>query len=140
MGRNEDTLGVLSPRVGRAGVNRLGNTIPVFRVHKMRETDEDHGAGDSGHVLVDYDRESSVFMKGLSLGTRGSCTVSTSAAVVPVVRGSIACHLKRRMPWDEHGCSRQYVVDAGSGCNGPECEVVVLCCNVEPLAAVILGK
>ena len=37
------------------------------------------GAGGSGHVLVNYDRESFI-MTGLSLGPRGSGAVNTVAA------------------------------------------------------------
>ena len=70
----------------------------MVRVHAMHEASGDDGVGGSGHVLVNYDRESSVFMTGLSLGPRGSCAVNTSAAAVPVVCGSIAVTLKGARP------------------------------------------
>ena len=38
------------------------------------------GQGVSGHILVNYDRESSVVMTGLSLGPMGSGAVNTVAA------------------------------------------------------------
>ena len=71
-------------------MNSLGSAIPVTRVHEMHETGEGDGIRGSEYILVNYDRESSVFMTGLSLEHRGSCAVSTSAAAVPVVNGSIA--------------------------------------------------
>ena len=66
------------------------NAIPVVRVHPIHEAVEDDGAGGSGHILINCDRESFIFMAGLPLGLRGSCAANTSAAVVPVVNGSIA--------------------------------------------------
>ena len=51
----------------------------MARVHAIREAGEDDGAG-SEHVLVDCDRESSVFRTRLSLELRGSGTVNTMAA------------------------------------------------------------
>ena len=68
----------------------LGNAIPVVRVHAVHEAGKDGGEGGSGHILVIYDHESSVFTTGMSLGPSGSCAVSTSAAAVLVVNGSIA--------------------------------------------------
>ena len=53
--------------------------MPVFRVHAIHEGYEEDGAGDSGHILVNYDRESSV-MTGQSLGPRGSCAINTVAS------------------------------------------------------------
>ena len=44
----------------------------MVRVHAMHEGCEEDGAGGSGHILVNYDRESSVFMTGLSFEPRGS--------------------------------------------------------------------
>ena len=52
----------------------------MVRVHAMHEGCKEHGAGGSGHILVNYDCESSVFMTGLSLGPRGSGAVNTVAA------------------------------------------------------------
>ena len=52
----------------------------MVRVHAVHEGCEEDGAGGSGHVLVSYDRESSVVMTGLSLGPRGSGAVKTVAA------------------------------------------------------------
>ena len=49
-------------------------------VHAIHEGCGENGAGGSGHILVNYDRESSVFMKELSLGPRGSGAVNTVAA------------------------------------------------------------
>ena len=46
----------------------------------MRKASEDDGAGCSGHVLVDCDRESSVFRTGLYLEFWGSGAVNTVAA------------------------------------------------------------
>ena len=46
----------------------------------MNEGCEEDKAGGSGHILVNYDRESSVFMAGLSLAIRGSGAVNTVAA------------------------------------------------------------
>ena len=51
----------------------------MVRVHAMHETCEEDDAGGSGHILVNYDRESSVFMTGLSLEPRGSGAVNTLA-------------------------------------------------------------
>ena len=78
--RGEDTLGVLSPSVGGEGYTSLRNVVPVVRIHEMYEGCEEGGAGGSGHILVNYDRESSVLMTGLSLGPRGSGAVKTVAA------------------------------------------------------------
>ena len=51
----------------------------MVRVHAMHKGCEEDGAGGSGHILANYDRESSVFMTGLSLGPRGSGAVNTVA-------------------------------------------------------------
>ena len=52
----------------------------MVRVHAMHEGCEEDGAGGSGHILVNYDREYSLVMTKLSLGPRGSGAVSTEAA------------------------------------------------------------
>ena len=52
----------------------------MVRVHAIHEGCEEDGAGGSGHILVNYDRESSVVMTELSLGPRGSGAVNTVAA------------------------------------------------------------
>ena len=52
----------------------------MARVHAMNEGCEEDGAEGSWHILVNYDRESSVFMTGLSLGPGGSGAVNTVAA------------------------------------------------------------
>ena len=52
----------------------------MVRVHAIHESCGEDGAGGSGHILVNYDRESSVVMTGLSLGPRGSGAVNTVAA------------------------------------------------------------
>ena len=52
----------------------------MVRVHVMHESCEEDGAGGSGHILVNYDLEFSVFITGLSLGPRGSGAVNTVAA------------------------------------------------------------
>ena len=49
-------------------------------VHAMHEGCEENGAGGSGHILVNYDREASVVMTGLSLEARGNGAVNTVAA------------------------------------------------------------
>ena len=54
--------------------------MPVFRVHAIHEGCEEDGAGGSGHILVNYVRESSVVMTGLSLGPRGRGAVNTVVA------------------------------------------------------------
>ena len=46
----------------------LENDIPAVHVHAVYGADEDDGAGGSGHILANYDRESSVFMTVLFLG------------------------------------------------------------------------
>ena len=46
----------------------------------MHEACEEDGTGDSGHILVIYDRESSVVLTGLPLGPRGSGAANTVAA------------------------------------------------------------
>ena len=51
----------------------------MVRVHAIHEGCGEDGAGGSGHILVNYDRESSVVMTGLSLGPRGSGAVNTMA-------------------------------------------------------------
>ena len=79
-GRGEDTRGVLSSSAACAASSSLGNAIPVARVHAMHEACEEEGAGGSRHILVNYDRKSSVFITGLSLGPRGSGAVNTVAA------------------------------------------------------------
>ena len=53
----------------------------MVRVHAIHDGWEEDGAGGSGHILVNYDRESSVVMTGLSLGPRGSGAVNTVAAI-----------------------------------------------------------
>ena len=52
----------------------------MARVHAIHEGCGEDGAGGSGHILGNYDRESSVVMTGLSLGPRGSGAVNTVAA------------------------------------------------------------
>ena len=52
----------------------------MVRVHAIHEGCEEDAAGGSGHFLVNYDRESSVVMTGLSLEPRGSGAVNTVAA------------------------------------------------------------
>ena len=52
----------------------------MVRVHAIHESCGEDGAGGSGHILVNYDRESSIVMTGLSLGPRGSGAVNTVAA------------------------------------------------------------
>ena len=52
----------------------------MVRVHAMHEGCEGAGAGGPGHILVNYDREFSVVMTGLSHGPRGSGAVNTVAA------------------------------------------------------------
>ena len=52
----------------------------MVRVHAIHEGCEEDGAGGSGHILVNYDRESTLVMTGLSLGPRGSGAVNTVAA------------------------------------------------------------
>ena len=64
--------------------------MPVVRVHAMHKAGEGDEPRGPGRVLVNFDRESSVFMTGLCLRPRGSCAVYTSAAAFSVVRGSIA--------------------------------------------------
>ena len=51
----------------------------MVRVRAIHEGCKEDGAGGSGHILVNYDRESSVVMAGLSLGPRGSRAVNTVA-------------------------------------------------------------
>ena len=68
-------------------MNSLGKPIPVSTQYTRLAR---VGVGGSGHILVNYDCESSVFMAGLPPGPRGSCAANTSAAAVPVVNGSIA--------------------------------------------------
>ena len=46
----------------------LENDTLAVHVHAVYGAGEDDGVGGSGHILVNYDRESSVFMTGLSLG------------------------------------------------------------------------
>ena len=46
----------------------------------MHEGFEEDGTGGSGHILVNYECESSVVMTGLSLEPRGSGAVNTVAA------------------------------------------------------------
>ena len=58
----------------------------MVRVHAIHEGRGEDGAGGSGHVLVNYDRESSVVMAGLSLGPRGSGAVNTVAANIKHMR------------------------------------------------------
>ena len=65
----------------------------------MHEAGEEDKAGGSGHILVNYDRESSVFMMGLSLGTTGSSAVNTVAANVnPSFAGPPLALEKTRTP------------------------------------------
>ena len=52
----------------------------MVRVHAIDEGCQEDGAVGSGHILVNYDRESSVVLTGLSLGPRGSGAVKTVAA------------------------------------------------------------
>ena len=62
-------------------MNSLGKAIPVVRIHATQEAGECDGAGGAKHIiLINCDREFSVFIAGLSLRPRGSCAVSTSAA------------------------------------------------------------
>ena len=52
----------------------------MVRVHAIHDGCGEDGAGGSGHILVNYDRESPVIMTGLSLGPRGSGAVNTVVA------------------------------------------------------------
>ena len=52
----------------------------MVRVHAIHEGCGEDGAGGSGHILVNYDLESSVVMTGLSLGPRASGAVNSVAA------------------------------------------------------------
>ena len=52
----------------------------MVRVHAIHEGCGEDGAGGSGHILVNYDRESSVVMTRLSFGPKGSGAVNTVAA------------------------------------------------------------
>ena len=52
----------------------------MVRVHAIHEGCEEDGAGGSGHILANYDRESSVVMTRLYHGPRGSGAVNTVAA------------------------------------------------------------
>ena len=52
----------------------------MIRVRAIHESCGEDGAGGSGHILVNYDRESSVVMTGLSLGPRGRGAVNTVVA------------------------------------------------------------
>ena len=52
----------------------------MVRAHAIHEGCREDGAGGSGHILVNYDRETSVGTTGLSLGPRGSGAVNTVAA------------------------------------------------------------
>ena len=67
----------------------------------MREVGEDDGAGCSGHVLVDRDRESSVFGTGLSLELGGSGAVNTVAASGSPSFAGPMLSLEKRKGWDE---------------------------------------
>ena len=52
----------------------------MVRVYAIHEGCGEDGAGRSGHILANYDHESSVVTTGLSLGPRGSGAVNTVAA------------------------------------------------------------
>ena len=52
----------------------------MVRVRAIHEGRDEDAVGGSGHILVNYDRESSVVMTGLSLGPRGSGAGNTVAA------------------------------------------------------------
>ena len=54
--------------------------VPVVLVHAIHESCGEDGARGSGHIMVNYDRESSVVMMGLSPAPRGSGAVNTVAA------------------------------------------------------------
>ena len=83
----EDTPRLLSPSVEGEGYNSLGNAVPVVRVHAMHEGCEEGGAGGSGRILVNYDRESSGLMTGLSLRAQGQrCCQHRGSEWEPVVR------------------------------------------------------
>ena len=83
----EDTLRVLSPSVGGEGYNSLRNAVSVVLVHAMHEGCEEGGAGGSGRILVNCDRESSVVMTELSLGAQGQwCCQYCGSEWEPVVR------------------------------------------------------
>ena len=113
----------------------------MVRVHAILESCGEDGAGGSGHILVNYDRESSVVMTGLSLGPRGSGAVNTVAASGnPSLSGPPLGTSKTRTSLDERGWSRRLMGDAGSGCDGPELEAEISCCSAEPLVAVGFGK
>ena len=74
--------------------NLLGNAVPVGRADAMHEGCEGDGAGGSGHILVNYDRESSVVMTELYLAPCGSGTVNT--VVVSVGRAWVKPPINRR--------------------------------------------
>ena len=59
---------------------QLARKCCTFGPCPRNEGCEENGAGGLGHILVNYDRESSVVMAGLSLGPRSSGAVNTVAA------------------------------------------------------------
>ena len=52
----------------------------MVRVHAIHDGCEENGAGGSGHILVNYDRKSSVVLTRLSLGPRDGGTINTVVA------------------------------------------------------------
>ena len=52
----------------------------MVRIYATHEGCEEDRTGGLGHILINYDRESSVFMTGLSFGPRGGGAVNTAAA------------------------------------------------------------
>ena len=92
--------------------------VPAVRVHAIHEGGGEDGAGGSGHILVNYDREASVVMTGLSLGPRGSGAVKAVAASGDPSFADPTLTVKRRTPCDERVSSCQSGAEAGSGVDG----------------------
>ena len=109
----------------------------MVRVHAIHEGCGEDGAGGSGHILVNYDRESSVVMTGLSLGPRGSGAGNAVAASGDPSFAGPTLPLKRSTSCDERVSSRQFGVEAGSGGDGPVGETAVSC-EPEPLVVVVV--
>ena len=105
----------------------------------MHEAGEDDLAGGSGHILVNHDCKSSVFMAGLYVKLKGSGAPNTVAASGNPSFAGPTLSLQKRTSWVERVRSRQSEVEAGSGGDGPVDETAVSC-QTEPLVAIILGK